>query len=277
MGLTQPALSVAISRMEGELGATLFHRTTRVVRPTELGEKFLANVARILADLDAAARGVSDVARDRAGQVVVSCLSSIAGRFMPIVIADAARRYPALDIEVRDDVAVRVVEAVRRGEARIGITSYWRPTKELRFDPLLDDPFYLVCRRDHRLAATPASRALRWRELDDEIIVGLAASSGSRPLIRKTFAAARVRPLREILVSQLATVLGMLEAGVGVAALPGLALPAEGHPLLTSRRLRDPRLARSVGVIRRKDHSLSPAESALMDVLVTAAGRRPLA
>ena len=59
----------------------------------------------------------------------------------------------------------------------------------------------------------------------------------------------------------------MLEAGLGVSILPLLALPVEGHPTLVTRPLIEPQMARTVGIYRRQDRSLSPAAAALLDVI----------
>ncbi|HEU0199917.1 MAG TPA: LysR substrate-binding domain-containing protein, partial [Burkholderiaceae bacterium] len=59
------------------------------------------------------------------------------------------------------------------------------------------------------------------------------------------------------------TLLGMVEAGLGVAAVPSLAMPGPEHPLLVSVPLTEPAVKRRVGLIRRKGRSLSPAAQQL--------------
>jgi DNA-binding transcriptional LysR family regulator len=64
------------------------------------------------------------------------------------------------------------------------------------------------------------------------------------------------------------TMIGMVEAGLGVAAVPSLAMPAADHPLLVTVPLTDPVVTRRVGLIRRKGRSLSPSAQQLYDFLI---------
>jgi DNA-binding transcriptional LysR family regulator len=62
--------------------------------------------------------------------------------------------------------------------------------------------------------------------------------------------------------------LGLVEAGLGVAAVPSLAMPAADHPLLVSVPLADPVVTRRVGLIKRKGRALSPSAQQLYDFLL---------
>src|SRR3546814_7093241 len=83
LGLTQSAVSVAVRRLEGELGVQLLDRTTRSVRPTAAGARLLPVATRLLDELDAALQEVRETGRRRRGRVTVACLPSVAARLMP--------------------------------------------------------------------------------------------------------------------------------------------------------------------------------------------------
>ena len=70
------------------------------------------------------------------------------------------------------------------------------------------------------------------------------------------------------------TMLGLVEAGLGVAAVPSLAMPGADHPLLVSVPLVDPVVTRKVGLIRRKGRPLSPAAQQLYDFFAEMKGKR---
>jgi DNA-binding transcriptional LysR family regulator len=70
------------------------------------------------------------------------------------------------------------------------------------------------------------------------------------------------------------TTLGLVEAGLGVAAVPSMAMPGPGHPLLVSVPLVDPIVTRKVGLIRRRGRSLSPAAQQLYDLFGEVKARR---
>jgi DNA-binding transcriptional LysR family regulator len=263
--LSQPALSLAVSELEGQLGVKLFDRTSRSVTPTELGSAFIASAARLLDDFDQLVQEVGDVAQSRRGRVVVSCVSSLAGRVMPLAMQACSRLHPQVEVVVRDDVAQQVLASVRSREADFGLTIEPRDLEgDMSFEALKEDPFYLVCQHDHRLARR---RQICWRDLNAEALVSLSTTSGSERVISDELARQHVRPARTTAVSHLSTVHGMLEAGYGVAVLPMIALPVEGHPTLVTRPLVEPKLARVIGAYRRRDRSLSPAATALLDVV----------
>ena len=263
--LSQPALSLAVSDLEEALGATLFDRTSRSVSPTELGASFVEGAARVLADLDQLVQEFGDSAKSKRGRVVVSCVSSIAGRVLPLALRCCAERYPEVDVTVRDDVAQEVLSAVRNRAADFGLTV--APAElgaDMLFEPLHEDRFHVVCLKDHRLAGR---RRVAWRELNGESLISLSTTSGTHQVIRDELVRQGVTPARNTPVSHLSTVHGMLEAGYGLAVLPVIGLPVPGHPTLVARPLVQPELARVIGAYRRKDRSLSPAAQALLEIV----------
>lgn len=263
--LSQPALSLAISELEGQLGVTLFDRTSRSVTPTELGVAFVATAARLVGDFDQLVQEVGDVAQSRRGRVLVSCVSSLAGRIMPLAIQACARLHPQVEVVVRDDVAQQVLASVRSREVDFGLTIEPRQLEpEMLFEPLRNDPLYVVCRTEHRFAK---QKQVRWKDLSGEPMVTLSTTSGSERVISDEFARQHVVPARNTPVSHLATVHGMVEAGFAISVLPMIGLPVAGHPTVVARPLVEPSLVRVVGAYRRRDRSLSPAAAALLDVV----------
>jgi DNA-binding transcriptional LysR family regulator len=263
--LSQPALSLTIAELEQALGVTLFDRTSRSVHVTELGEAFVHGAVQVLGDFERLVQEVGDVARSRRGRVVVSCTSSLAGRVVPLALRRCARTHPEVEVIVRDDVAVQVLAAVRSREADFGLTM--GPTEagaDVVFEALHQDRFHVVVQRTHRLARR---RRVGWRDLDGETLVTLSTSSGIHRLVEDELVRQRVKPGRSTPVSHLSTVHGMLEAGYGIALLPAIALPVARHPTLVARPLVGPDIARTIGVYRRRDRSLSPAAATFLDAV----------
>lgn len=261
--VSQPALSLAVHELESALGVSLFDRTSRSVVSTELGRFFVQGATRLLADFDHLIQETGDAARSRRGKVVVSCVSSIAGRVMPLAIQHCAKRYPEVEVVIRDDVATQVLALVQAGVADFALTIA-PPTLAdgMQFEPLLNDPFYVVCDHRHVLAKR---RTVAWKALDGESLIELSTSSGTHQMVRDELARSHARPSRSTAVSHLSTVHGLLEAGHGVAVLPRIALPVADHPTLVSRPLVQPTVARAIGIYRRRDRSLAPAANALAE------------
>ena len=261
--VSQPALSLAINELESALGVSLFDRTSRSVVVTELGRFFVQGAARLLADFDHLVQETGEAARSRRGKVVVSCVSSIAGRVMPLAIQHCAQRYPEVEVVIRDDVAIQVLALVQAGLADFALTIAPAALGEgMLFEALLDDPFYVVCDHRHALARR---RTVPWKALDGQDLIELSTSSGTHQMVRDELARSHARPRRSTAVSHLSTVHGLLEAGHGIAVLPRIALPVPDHPTLVARPLVAPAVARAIGIYRRRDRSLAPAACALAE------------
>ena len=110
---------------------------------------------------------------------------------------------------------------------------------------------------------------MRWGELKPYRFITAGLSSGNRLLLDRALAAADW-PRASYEVRHLPSSLGLVEAGLGVVALPRLSLPAATHPVITSRRLLDPEIIRTVGVLRRRGGGLHGAGQGLFRVLAEA-------
>ena len=136
---------------------------------------------------------------------------------------------------------------------------------------MLEERFVAACRRDHPLAA---KRKVPWTELAKYDYVSVAKSSGNRLLLDQALSGLPGRPQAIYEAQHVTTMLGLVEAGLGVAAVPSLAMPAADPPLLVSVPLLDPIVARKVGLIRRKGRTLSSAAQQLYEFFVQMKGKR---
>ena len=261
--LSPPALSRRIERLESVLGARLFNRTTREVALTSLGRVFLERARAALDDLEAAMLGVADLAASRTGLVTVACVPSAALYFLPAVISRFSTRYPAIRLRVIDEAVNTVISSVLSGESDFGISFMGTRVPEIDFEPIHTDPFVLAMRQNHRLAG----RAwISWAELEEERLIAVARSSGNRQLLDDALAKAGRHPISALEVSHIATLLGMVEAGLGLAAVPRMAVSPH-HAALTGVPLRNPTVSRSLGLITRHGATLRPAAEMFRDTL----------
>ncbi|MDR5744619.1 LysR substrate-binding domain-containing protein [Caballeronia sp. LZ029] len=265
MHLSQPALSSSVAELEATLGVSLFDRTSRMVRVTSVGRPFLDALRRSITDLDMIVREVGTIAQSKRGRVVVSSVASAAGTLMSEVWKRVAERFPQIELDIRDDVATNVANVVRFGEADFGITAQSTSlSEELVFDTLLKEKYSLVCTKEHRFAS---KRRVTWSDLSGEILIGFTPTAGAYAQINNQTLKGDVRFARILQMSQLSTVHAMAEASIGITILPHTALPVPDHPTLVSRPLCGPTLMRTLGVLRRRDHSLSPAALAVRELL----------
>lgn len=265
--ISQPAFSRRIDKLEQALGARLFDRTTRRVALTAVGREFARRIGMLLDDLDETLLTVRGVGTARMGEVCVACVPSTVYYFLSDVIHRYRERYPRLRVKVFDASANDVLAAVAGGEADFGLNFIGGSEPGIDFKPLLEERFVAACRRDHPLARL---RKATWRDLAEHDFIAVAKSSGNRLLLDQALAhvAGRPQPIYE--AQHVTTLLGLVEAGLGVAAVPSLAMPGPDHPLLVSVPLGDPVVTRRIGLIRRQGRRLSPEAQQLYDFFATA-------
>ena len=265
--ISQPAFSRRIEKLEQALGVKLLERTTRRVSLTAVGRDFARKVVHWLDDLDVTLLAVRGVAATRMGEVKVACVPSTVYYFLSQSIRRYRETYPKVRIRVFDAGASEVLDAVARGEADFGLNFIGSHEPEMEFRPLLEERFVAACRRDHPLAR---QRRVTWPELAAYDYIAVAKTSGNRLLLDQALAGVAGVPQALYEAQHVTTMLGLVEAGLGVAAVPALAMPGKDHPLLVSVPLEEPVVTRHVGLIRRSGRSLSPAAQQLYDFFAEA-------
>lgn len=259
LGLSQSAVSQAVRQLEDELQVRLLDRTTRSLQLSQVGAEFLPGIQRVLADLDHQLRDLRDLREHRRGHVTVACVPSVALRLMPAVLAAFQRAHPMVNVTLKENSRRQIIAALRSGDVDLGIANVPDDDPDLDATRLLVDSFALVMRRDHPLAARPT---VSWGEAATAGLVVMATGTGIRLEIERgvaDFGAGEARHEAE----HPATLLAMVEAGVGVAPLPSLAWPDADHPALTFRQLVAPAVERELYLIKRIGRDLSPAARTL--------------
>lgn len=272
LGISQPALSESIRRMEAELGFRLFDRTTRRLALTKEGRALAGLAEEVARDVrdglaDIAARG------GRRPRVTVALLPSIASALLPLA-ADALRQsFPDAELSVCDVLHERAVAMVEDGIADLAVTM--RPASDLLdYEPLGSDRAHLLMRRDHPLAGRGP---IAWSALTGHAFVALARTTSVRKLVDGGLVAADVAVVPRFEVEQIPSAVALVAAGLGVTALPELTFAMFPRQGLVTRLLDRPQVSRAFGLITRAERPLSPAAAALAAGLRAAArASRPL-
>lgn len=259
LGMSQSAVSQAVRQLEDSLRVRLLDRTTRKLQLSKVGAEFMPGIQRLLADLDRQLQDLRDLREHRRGHVTVACVPSVALRLMPLVLASFQREHPFVSVTLREISRHQIIAALRGGDVELGIANVPGEDIDLDATRLLTDNFALVMRRDHPLAQ---QEAVSWAEAAKAGLVVMATGTGIRlEMERGVGEVSRATPAHE--AEHPATLLALVEAGVGVAPLPSLAWPEASHPVLTYRNLIEPVIERELYLIRRVGRDLSPAARAL--------------
>jgi DNA-binding transcriptional LysR family regulator len=254
---SQPALSLSIREMEQRLGQPLFERGARVTL-TRFGESCLPLARELVEHHERVSSSMGGMARSETGLLSLAAVATAALLWIPELVARYRVDHPGVAIRLYDDNSEGVERMVLSGEAELGICSPVLADKRLAFEPLWRDEFGLVCRTDHPLAG----RAwVTWKEVAALPLIGTMAHrqlSGHR--------AADFMMDLPLFVSNMMSLVAMLERGVGVTVLAELGKPPEARNLAFIP-LRRPRISRSLGITRLAGRTLSPAAS-LMETLL---------
>jgi LysR family transcriptional regulator, transcription activator of glutamate synthase operon len=268
--VAQPALSRQIRTLETELGLALFDRVGRGVRLTPAGGTILPRVERILAEVDGLRRDVRSLCGLEGGTVALGFLHSIGAHLLPAVLAAFRARHPAVGFSLHEAAWSELEERVVHGDLDLAITS---PLPERRNDlvvkRLLRDDLVAALPPHHRLAF---SQEVQLADLAHEPFIVLGASFGElRTITHDACSRSGFVPRVAFEAEGLATMRGLVGAGLGVALLPAMAsrVRDDGSPAPVCRPLVGRPAHRIIGLVSHAQRALSPAAGAFADLLTS--------
>jgi len=227
--VAQPALSYSIRQLEDELNVTLFNRTTRQVSLTPAGEFLKLEVARILAGVDDAERGVRRIAAGRSGLLRVGLTGTAAFSHLPRLARMLRQELPGVAMEIQADVLTPMqCEQLRSGALDVGILRPPAVGEDIELRVIDVEALVLAVAADHRLAAEPV---VSLTDLRSESFVAYASrDSAVNDAVLRSCKRAGFVPHREHSAPGTAVLLALVAAGFGVAVLPASvrALPLQG-------------------------------------------------
>jgi DNA-binding transcriptional LysR family regulator len=273
LGMSQPTLTVQIRQLETALGVRLFDRNNRKVSLTAAGRDLITPFERLMLDVEAIATRTQDLVAHRRGVVTVAALPSIAASLLPRAMATLAAAHKGIVVRVRDMTAAAIIEAVKAGDADIGLGSIMRPDPDLETRPLLTDRLCAYVPPGHLLARR---RQVSLRALARWPLVLTGRDSSVRQLIDRAMEQLRLPTQVVHEVTYMTTAIGMVAAGLGVGILPesALATNVPGGPRTVA--IHSPVLRRALVILSLKSRTASPATDKLIDaVLATYTARLP--
>jgi LysR family carnitine catabolism transcriptional activator len=248
LGLTPSALSRSIHQLEDSLGARLLDRDTHTVLLTPEGREFIPIARRMLEERDRGLRHFDQFVTGQRHALRITALTSLSIEVLSPLLARFQQLHPEANLLFRDTLSGNVFQAVKAEEVDLGICCCLQPDPEISVEPLHNDPFYLLCRRDHPLAQR---KSVSWSELANHPYIGCASMTAVRFFTDCAFLRAGVK-VRHLFEPGSVAVLGSLVAhGLGATALPGMAIAAasRGYPNLVHIPLVEPVMERQVSII----------------------------
>ncbi|MEV6504595.1 LysR family transcriptional regulator [Streptomyces sp. NPDC051642] len=219
--VAQSALSQQIARLEKDVGARLFSRTSRSVRLTAAGELLEPLARRILADVDTARAALDALSGLRRGRLRLGLVQTRASAVDLVeVMADYHARYPGIDFHVTNAPSAEMAAAVLAGDLDIAIVGLGprQIPDGLDHQVLAADPLVLIVPAGHALADR---EALDLADLpESHQLIQFTRGSGLRRQVEAAFARAGVEPGQHFQVGQIQDMIRLAARGIGVTVVP---------------------------------------------------------
>ncbi|MDJ0943695.1 MAG: LysR substrate-binding domain-containing protein [Kiloniellales bacterium] len=252
--VSQPTLSAQLKKLEAELGVTLLERTNKSVAVTPLGAAVVQRARAALEQADAILE-VARAGRDpMAGPLILGVIPTLGPYLLPWILAPIGRRFPALELVLREDLTDRLVKQLRAHEIDAALLALPVTDPELAALPLFEEPFWVAFPPGHRFAgqARIAEKDLRAEDLlllaEGHCLRDQALSVCGQ---RGTAPADRIGNLQ---ATSLETLRQMVAAGYGCTLLPALALqaPRAQRSPVDAKQLRAAAASRRIAIVHRR-------------------------
>ncbi|MER6692832.1 LysR family transcriptional regulator [Streptomyces minutiscleroticus] len=277
-GITQPALSRALNRLDEEVGAALFQRVGRGLRLTPAGQVFKEYADSILDSYDRGLRAVAEVVDPDAGVVSLAFLHTLGTWLVPRLVTGFRESSPQVRFELHQAGEIGLAQHLLDSTADLIITSKDPGHPLITWRRILVEPLWLAVPTRHRMAQR---RRVRLAEVAEEPFIVLKPGYGLRNVTETLCHQAGFSPLVGFEGEEVETLRGLVAAGLGVSLIPASsrATAPEAGPDLPVRYLQmtDVHAARDIGIAWLASRSLPPAPRRFMEhaLKATAGPREP--
>jgi LysR family hydrogen peroxide-inducible transcriptional activator len=269
--VSQPTLSVAIKKLEEELGVALFERGPGEVAVTPVGERIVEQAQRVLEEAskirDLAAAGHDPLA----GTLRLGAIHTIGPYLLPKLVPILRKRVPAMQLHITESFTHQLAEALRQGEVDVVVVALPFEEPGCVTQALYDEPFLVAMPLGHPLEKRKQISA---DELKRESLLLLGEGHCLRDQVLEFCGpvgrAGRGSIGRSLQGGSLETIRQMVATGVGVTVLPSTAVSArpEANELIRIRPFTRPVPRRRVAIAWRRSYPRPEAIAALRDAIL---------
>lgn len=261
--VAQPAISQQIRALEDELGVRLFDRMGKRIALTRAGEVLLPQAYQILAAVERAANEVRAMGELVRGSSSLGAPPTISTHVLPARLTQFKKLYPGLEVSLREAGTESLLDLVQAGQLDLAIVASDQLPPAVERAPLLEEHYVLAVGLQHPLSR---QRGVRLADLAAEAFILFPKGYKLREVTLAACRRAGFEPKVALDGGAMQSALEFVAAGLGVALVPELALT--GADNIRGLAVMDQNLRRSLGLVWRHGHYLSPAARALRDFLV---------
>lgn len=268
--ISQPALSIQIRELETTLGAQLFERGARDVRPTGLGEAVIARAREVLRGVDEIAEMARAAGDTLAGRLRVGVIPTVAPYLLPRLLPRLSETYPDLDIQIRESVTPRLLMELGEGRLDTAIVALPVSDPALQEVPILEEKLVLV-----RPAGAAEAAPRTAQDLTGLRVLLLEEGHCFRDQALSFCNLPGIVARDGLEGTSLSTLVQMVGAGIGVTLIPEMAVEVETRSAdVRVSAFADPQPSRRIGMIWRRNSPLAEKFTGLAELILSAAQGR---
>lgn len=244
LGISQPALSRSVQKLEEELGQPVFERRTRSVALTDSGALLQARAHQVLSIIEDTKAEITD--DGHSGRVRVGAIPTIAPYFLPEVLRKFSREFPKASLIVQENTTDALLRGCTQGEIDLAIVALPVPARYLECEELFEEELLLVLPPDHPLVEQDSIR------LSDVEPYPFVLLDEAHCLSDQIVAFCRQRAFQPVAVertSQLAMVQELVSLSHGVSMIPAMARQLDHSDRRVYRSLSGRKPTRTVAVV----------------------------
>src|SRR6266571_6471767 len=262
---TQPAVSIAIRRLEDEIGAPLFERSQKTQALTEVGKLVYDYAKRILSLRDQTIDVVSELRSLKRGRVRIGANESTSLYLLPHLILDYRALYPNIMVEIFRHASERLPREVLDRNVDFALLAFEPVDSDLESFPVLRDELVLIMHPEHHLAKR---QSVAVEDLGNEPFLAHNVKTGSRHKVMETFAQHHT-PLNITLeLATIETIKRFVQLKIGLAFVPRMCVAEElERGSLVSVPVQDLTYERTLWVTHRREMTFSHAAAAFLKLL----------
>ncbi|HEY9102074.1 hydrogen peroxide-inducible genes activator [Chitinimonas sp.] len=237
--VSQPTLSVAVKKLEDELGVTLFERSAGDVSITPIGERIVSEAQRVLEQVQTIKQLAEQGKDPLSGPLRLGAIYTISPYLLPFLIPSLRQRAPQMQLLLEENYTARLAEMLKQGDIDIAILS--EPFREsgIATQAVYDESFVVATPKGH---AWESLKAIDAAQLEDENVLLLSPGNCFRDQVLQTCPELNREALptgsslqRTLQGSSLTTIRHMVAGGIGVTVLPATSITPADEQLLTIR------------------------------------------
>jgi LysR family hydrogen peroxide-inducible transcriptional activator len=248
--VSQPTLSVAVKKLEEELGVILFERSPQEVRVTPIGERIVAQAEKVLAETAQLAEIAAAGKNPLAGPLRLGVIYTIGPWLLPKLVPLLRERAPEMPLLLEENYTHRLLERLKTTELDVAILALPIDEPGLVAQPVYDELFRVLVPANH---AWTKEKSIKPSSLLDQPLLMLGRGNCFRDQVLDLCTAAGQGGPQVMEGSSLETIRHMVASGVGITVMPAAAVDGipKNDPLLRVRNFAQPEPSRRVGMVWR--------------------------